>query len=47
MDLPLAISEKGGGIDETRMENILDRMYCCGDYRIGMLCGGMGNGSYD
>lgn len=47
MDLPLAVPEKGGGIDETRLEDILDCMHCCGDYRIGMLRGRMGNGCYD
>lgn len=47
MALQMAVSEKGGGIDEKRMEDFLDRVRHDGGDRPGVLCGRMGNGGYD
>ena len=47
MDLKMAVSEKGGGLEEKRMEDFLDRMRRDGRNRLRVLCDCMGNGGYD
>lgn len=47
MDRKPAVSEKGGGVDEKRMEDILDRMRRSSGAWSGMLRDCILNGGYN
>lgn len=47
MDFKKAISEKGGGLDEERMEDILDCVRRSDSNRFFILCNRMGHGDND
>ena len=46
MVVQTSVSEKGGGLDEDRMEDILDCVRRGTGNRFRLLCGGAGYGSY-